>query len=148
MKDKDTADIVGGLALTALGLLAAIYAQRYELGDLGHMGPGYFPVVLGFILAILGLLVALPALFRGGQRVHGEWKSLALVVGSIVLFALTLDVLGLVLATVLSVLVSSLADKQITWQGRGALCLSLAALTYLVFGVALGMSLPVWPWSV
>jgi len=147
MSHKDTHDIVGGLALTALGVFAAVYAQEYEFGELNRMGPGYFPVALGGIVAVLGLFIAVPAFFRRGEPIHVEWKTFALVLASLVAFALTLKVLGLVLATVLAVVISSLADHQTRWKGRLIIAAGVAAITYLVFIVGLSMVLPVWPWS-
>ena len=147
MKHRDTRDIVGGLALVVIGLFAAFYAQRYSFGELSRMGPGFFPVVLGFLLALLGVLIAVPAMLRGGEPIHVEWKTAALVLLSIVVFALALPVLGLLLATMLPVLISSLADRQITWKGRFVLAISVAAIVYLVFGYGLGMTLPIFPWD-
>ncbi|TNF58319.1 MAG: tripartite tricarboxylate transporter TctB family protein [Burkholderiales bacterium] len=147
MSHKDTHDIVGGLALTALGAFAAFYGQRYEFGELNRMGPGYFPVALGVIVAILGLFIAVPAFFRRGEAIHVEWRTAALVLGSIVVFALTLKVIGLILSTVLAVLISSLADRETRWKGRLVTAVGVAAITYLVFSMGLGMVLPVWPWS-
>jgi hypothetical protein len=147
MKSKDMQDVVGGLAVTALGIFAAIYAQKYEFGDLNRMGPGYFPVALGVVLALLGLLIAIPAFMRQGEPIVVKWKTFALVLGSIAAFALTLKVLGLILATALSVMISSLADNETRWKGRILLAIGVAAVTYLVFGFALGMVLPAWPWS-
>lgn len=147
MKSKDMHDIVGGLALVALGTFAAIYAQRYEFGDLNRMGPGYFPVALGIILALLGLAIAIPAFKRRGEPIVAQWKTLMLVLTSIVAFALTLKVIGLILATALAVTISSLADNETTWKGRILLAVGVSALTYLIFGFGLGMVLPAWPWS-
>ncbi len=147
MSHKDTHDIVGGLALTALGAFAAFYGQQYEFGSLNRMGPGYFPVALGLIVAVLGLFIAVPAFFRRGEPIHIEWKTLALVLGSIVAFALTLKTLGLVLATVLAVIISSLADNDTRWKGRLIIAAGVATITYLVFIRGLSMVLPVWPWS-
>jgi hypothetical protein len=140
-------DVVGGLAVTALGIFAAIYAQKYEFGDLNRMGPGYFPVALGVVLALLGLLIAIPAFMRHGEPIVVKWKTFALVLGSIAAFALTLKVLGLILATALAVMISSLADNETRWKGRILLAIGVAAITYLVFGFALGMVLPAWPWN-
>jgi hypothetical protein len=148
MKSKDMQDLVGGAALTALGIFAAIYAQRYEFGELNRMGPGYFPVALGVVLTVLGLLIAIPAFFRTGEKIHVEWKTFLLVLGSIVVFALTLKVIGLILATALAVIVSSLADRETRWKGRIILAIGVAAITYMVFGFGLGMVLPAWPWNV
>jgi hypothetical protein len=147
MTNKDTQDIIGGLALTALGVFAAVHAQTYEFGSLTRMGAGYFPVALGVILALLGLLIAVPAFFRRGQPIRIEWKTFVLVMAGIVAFALTLKVLGLVLATALSVIISSLADRDTRWKGRIFLAIGVSAVTYVVFSLGLSMVLPIWPWS-
>jgi hypothetical protein len=147
MKHKDMQDVLGGLALAALGVFAAVYAQRYEFGDLNRMGPGFFPASLGVLLALLGVLIALPALFRSGPPILVRWKTFALVMASIVAFALTLKVLGLIFATMLAVVLASMADDDTQWKGRLLIAVGVAALTYLIFGLGLRMVLPVWPWS-
>jgi uncharacterized protein YybS (DUF2232 family) len=147
MTPQDRQDIIGGLALTALGVFAAVHAQTYDFGSLNRMGPGYFPVALGVILALLGLLIAIPAFRRRGQPIQVEWKTFALVMGSIVAFALTLKLLGLVLATALAVIISSLADHETRWKGRLVLAAGVSAVTYVVFSLGLSMVLPIWPWS-
>jgi hypothetical protein len=147
MKNRDMQDVLGGLGLAALGLFAAIYAQRYEFGDLNRMGPGFFPIVLGILLAALGLMIAIPAFFRSGPAIEVKWKAFALVMLSLVAFALTLKSLGLILATVLAVVVSTLADNETRWKNRLMIAMGVAAVTYIVFGFGLKMTLPVWPWS-
>jgi hypothetical protein len=146
MKSKDTRDIIGGFALVALGLFAALYAQRYEIGELQEMGPGYFPVALGILLAILGLFIAIPAFFREGTSIEIEWKSLLWVLLSIAIFAIALTTAGLIIATILSVLAATVPSKS-SWKTRAILALCVAAITYSVFLFGLGMILPVWPWS-
>lgn len=147
MKHRDLRDIIGGLALATFGLAAAIYARDYEFGTLNRMGPGYFPIVLGILLAVLGLFVAIPAFFRSGPPIHVEWKTYALIMASIVVFGAALKTLGLIVATMLAVTVSSLADRQTRWKERILIAVGVAAITYAVFALGLSMVLPVWPWS-
>lgn len=148
MSQRDTRDVIGGLGLTALGLFAAWYAHaHYELGDLQRMGPGYFPIALGLILAVLGLLVAIPAWFRHGEPIVVNWKTLGLVTLAIVVFALLLKSVGIVFATMVSVLVSSVADSHTSWRARVLVAVGVAAVTWLVFILGLSMVIPVWPWS-
>jgi hypothetical protein len=148
MRHRDTQDLVGGLALTALGLFAAYYAhEHYEIGNLRRMGPGFFPVSLGLTLAVLGVLVAVPAWFRQGPAIKPAWKTLGLVTLSLVVFSFTLKTLGLIFATALAVLLSSMADQGIGWKNRVLLCFGVAAVCYLIFIMGLGMLLPIWPWS-
>lgn len=146
MKSKDTRDIIGGFTLVAIGLFAALYAQRYDLGELQEMGPGYFPTALGVLLTVLGLFIAIPAFFREGTTINIEWKSLIWVLISLSVFAIALTKAGLIVATILSVLAAAVPSKS-SWKTRVILALSLAVIIYLVFLFGLGMILPVWPWS-
>ena len=146
MKSKDIRDIIGGFALVAIGLFAALHAQRYDIGELQEMGPGYFPAALGILLMILGLFVAIPAFFREGTSIKIEWKSLIWVLISISIFALALTKAGLILATILSVIAASIPSKS-SWKTRLILAVCIAVLTYVVFLFGLGMILPIWPWS-
>ena len=146
MKNRDTRDLIGGIALIAIGVFAALHARQYELGELQRMGPGYFPTALGILLAVLGVLVAVPALFREGTSIKIEWKSLLWVMVSILVFAVLLNHLGMIFTSVLAVIASSMAS-DIKWKARLILSGCIAAITYLIFSFGLGMVIPVWPWS-
>ena len=147
--NKGWQDIIGGGFLTAIGLFVAWYAQRYELGRLGQMGPGFFPVVLGIALTALGLMIAVPAWFRSDLRSGGwptvRWRSAMLVVGSVVLFAMALEPLGVILSTSGAVGVSSAAARDMTWKGRIKLAAAVSAIAYAIFVAGLKMPLSALP---
>lgn len=146
MKNKDIRDVIGGLLMIAIGVFTAVYGQRYELGTLQRMGPGYFPVALGVILAILGAFITVPAFFRQGTSIHVHWKSLVWVILSILVFAVLLDILGLIITTILTVITGASAS-DLNWKGKVILGVAVAAVTYAIFSFGLGMLMPVWPWS-
>lgn len=146
MRNRDLRDLIGGLVMMAIGIFAVIYAQRYDMGQLQRMGPGYFPIVLGALLAILGFFIALPALFREGTKIEIQWKSLFWVAASLLLFAGLLEQIGLIFATMISIFASTMAST-LPWRSRVILAVSVAAITYLIFSYGLGMYLPTWPWS-
>ena len=65
------------------------------------MGPGFFPTLLGGLLALLGLTLAIPALVRDGERCPRlRLRPLLMVLLGIVVFALLLQPLGFVLSAV------------------------------------------------
>jgi hypothetical protein len=143
---RDIHDLVGGLLMTATGLFFALYGREYEFGDTARMGPGYFPVVLGWILAVLGLVVAVPAWWRRGTAVVIQWSNLFWCVLSLVVFAITLRVLGVVLASFLAALLS-LVPSSMGLRTRLCVCTVVALLTTLIFPIGLQMILPILPWS-
>lgn len=143
---RDWPDIWGGLALALLGAGAMIWAGlHYDIGTLRRMGPGFFPVVLGGVLAVLGLIVALPALRRSAPAPQVSVASAAAVLAAILIFALTLRWLGLAATTALAVLVATLPAPRSGWVWRLVLALCVTLLTVLVFSLGLRMTLPLWP---
>jgi hypothetical protein len=148
MLQKDYRDILSGLLMLFIGLGVSWYSyQHYEVGTLNRMGPGFFPVSLGLVLAVIGFFIALPALFRPGSSMKVEIKTLILITLSIAIFALTLRSMGILFATAAAVLISSTADNELTWKGRIFIALGVASLVWLVFIYGLSMVLPTWPWS-
>lgn len=146
MVKKDLRDLLGGLLMIAIGSFAAIYGQRYDMGQLQQMGPGYFPVVLGSILVLLGIFIAVPAFFRAGTSIEIQWRSLFWVSASLLLFAGLLDIVGVVFATIVCVVTSSMAST-LPMRTKLILAASVALITYLIFSLGLGMQFPLWPWS-
>lgn len=67
MMRRDYRDFIGGVVLIVIGLGAAVLAWlHYPLGLVTHIGPGMFPAGVGVLLASMGMLVMVPALFRVG----------------------------------------------------------------------------------
>ncbi len=55
------------MIFVAIGIAFMVLAQEYRMGTAARMGPGYFPTLLGGLLAVLGLTLAVPALIRDGE---------------------------------------------------------------------------------
>src|SRR5260221_3068998 len=51
-------DYIGGALVILLGTGAVAIGRTYEIGKLSRMGPGFFPVALGCILALPGAAIA------------------------------------------------------------------------------------------
>lgn len=121
---------------------------NYHIGTLTNMGPGFFPVSLGILLAVIGALICAYAWFANDQSGNFKLRTMILVTASAMVFGAALNTLGLVAATMLAVAISSLADRETTWRSRCFLTLATAAIVWLIFIFGFGMALSVWPWSV
>jgi hypothetical protein len=144
MSSRDIKDVVGGICLICIGVFAAYYAQRYPIGELRRMGPGFFPFSLGILLAILGAFVAIPAWFRSGESLRIQGKGFLWIMVSVMIFAFGLAKIGVVLSTVAAVIAASMAST-LTWRSTLILAAAVALITYVVFSLGLGMAVPVWP---
>jgi hypothetical protein len=132
----------------AFGTVAVWIARDYPFGTSFKMGPGYFPTVLGALLAGVGLLIVFRGLFRSGTAVGAfAYRQLILVLVSTLLFGLLLRGAGLVVAVLLVVAVSAHASIKFRWGPTAAIATGMAAFCVLVFVKALGMPIPVLgPW--
>jgi Tripartite tricarboxylate transporter TctB family len=144
-------DILAGLIFVAFGLGFAVTSLSYELGTPLRMGPGYFPLVLGGILVLLGLLIAGKGFVAGagdeGRFGSVPWRALVLIVVAVLFFGLTVRGLGLVPATAVTALLAALASSRTGILAAVAIAAGLTLLSVLIFVLALQLRLPlVGPW--
>lgn len=146
MKHLDLRDFIGGSLLTGVGLVIALYAGiHYELGQASRMGPGYFPVALGAILAVLGVVIALMSLKKSPHVLLPppfRLRPLLAILASILAFAAVVTKFGLVPATLLLVAIASRAESDAPWGRTLVLGLALSMLAWLIFVFGLQMQLP------
>lgn len=127
MNIKSQKDFFSGLMFLVVGALFAFGATKYNVGGAARMGPGYFPLLLGILLAVLGAgiifysMVHNPAHGKEGDKVGAwAWKPIMFVLGANILFGMSLGglpsiglpVLGLVFGIFILVAVGGLADKS------------------------------------
>ena len=65
MKIKSERDFWSGLMFLVTGVCFAVGATNYSLGESARPGPGYFPLGLGVLLAILGGIILLGGIGLG-----------------------------------------------------------------------------------
>ena len=51
---RNPRDFLAGLLFIAIGVATVIGASDYPLGTIRNIGPGYYPILLGIALALLG----------------------------------------------------------------------------------------------
>ncbi|MEO8835144.1 MAG: tripartite tricarboxylate transporter TctB family protein [Caldimonas sp.] len=146
MKHFDVRDFISGALLIAVGIFVAVYAgTHYGIGQPSRMGPGFFPVALGCILAVLGLIVLLFS-FRFSAHAWEvsaiAWRPLAAILAAVAVFSLLVDRFGLVPATVALTFIAALAERRFRLRRTVLLAAALALLSWLIFTVGLQMNLP------
>ena len=147
-KLRDPKDFVAGLLFVAIGLSAIILSGDYRRGTAATMGPGYFPLVLGAMLTVLGLALVLRALRIQGSPIPAwKWRPTLIVLGSVVLFGIIVTRAGLVASTILLIVLSSTASHEFRWKESLVSSFILAAAVVGVFVLGLKLQLPIWPGS-
>jgi len=142
-------DILAGGIFIALGLAFALGALAYNIGTPLRMGPGYVPLVLGGLLAVLGVAVIVKGFIAGeGDEIGGlDWRALILVSAGILFFGITVRGLGAVGALFGATLLAALARSQTSWKQALMIAAGITALSVVIFIFALQLRLPlVGPW--
>jgi Tripartite tricarboxylate transporter TctB family len=149
LKIKSQRDFVSGVLFMSVGVAFAIGAMGYPFGASARPGPGYFPLLLGLIQALLGAVVTFKALTvesDDGDPIGAiAWKPFLLVLAAVVVFGFLLPWLGIVVAVPVLVGISSLAGDEFHWKSVVITAAVLAFGSWLVFVKGLGLTIPVWP---
>jgi hypothetical protein len=135
-----------GVLVVAFGGLFMLGARAYTIGTPAQMGSGFFPLMIGALMAALGLAIGARGLFaRAADRAALHPVPLAMLVGALCLFGLLADDGGLVTAVVALVVVSARAGTEFRWLESILLAVGLAVFSVATFVYALGLPLRVWP---
>jgi len=148
MQIRSKQDFWSGVMFVALGLGFAWGATQYQMGDAARMGPGYFPFWLGICLAALGAVVTLTALSPKAEETEVskfDFKILAIIIGSVIMFGALLRPLGLYLSLFLLVVISSVASHEFSWKVAVLNAIFLVVFCWLAFIKGLGLIFPLWP---
>jgi hypothetical protein len=141
-------DFCTGLMFLVFGAAAMFFSTDYKIGSAAKMGPGYFPFALGAFLAVLGAICVLRSVLweKGIQPwpvLH--FRPLALVLSSVVLFAILLQPLGLPVSATVLVVLCSRASHEFRWKEALLNAAVLIFIVLVVFVYFLDFQVPVWP---
>ncbi len=157
MKIKSQQDFFAGLMFLVVGGGFAWGATTYNVGTGARMGPGYFPLMLGILLAIIGAAIMFKALVV--ETVDGDkigkwaWKQIFFIIAANLLFGVLLaglpslgvPAMGLIVAIYGLTFVASLAGNQFHFKEVFILATVLAVGSYVAFIWVLNLQFPVWP---
>lgn len=149
MRPKNREDFWSGVMFAVTGAGFAIGATNYSMGHSARPGPGYFPLGLGLLLALIGAVIVARSLLApsAAEEPLGpiRWRPLVIIVTAIVVFGLALPRLGLIATLPLLVVVISTASEQFRWREVVLNCLVLTAGSWAVFIKGLQLTIPLWP---
>jgi hypothetical protein len=130
----------------AFAAVALYVSRNYSLGTAVRMGPGYFPILLGGVLALVGAILVVRSLVIAGDPIgHVQVLPLVVVAVAVVLFGVLLPRLGLAITLPLVIAVAALASVQSRRWEVLILALVLTVFSVLVFVYGLRLPIPLWP---
>jgi hypothetical protein len=154
---KSQKDFFAGLLYVVIGGGFAIGATNYTVGNAARMGPGYFPLLVGILLAILGAIIVVKSLVvetpDGDKIGKWAWKPLIFIILANFLFGILLGgvpslgipSLGVIVGIIVITLVAAKAGPEFNLKEVIILAIILAAGSWVVFIWGLNLQMQVWP---
>ncbi|MBD9655323.1 tripartite tricarboxylate transporter TctB family protein [Pseudomonas sp. PDM12] len=139
-------DLLASATFIGLGALVLWSTRDLTVGSAAMMGPGYMPRVIGSLTVILGLVVGLIGLFKGGEPIGTvQLRPLLILLASVAGFALAAESAGFIIAAAGLIIFGSMADRE--WRVREVLISStlLTLFGLVVFIYGLDVQMPVGP---
>ena len=149
-------DFYAGGLMILLGLGIALKGATYRLGSPMHMGPGFFPTMLGVLLVLVGIAIAAPAFVPSAQGEqqnesilpeHPEWWAWFCILMSPVLFILFGRYFGMAPGTFACVFIAALGDRKGTWKSTFILSTVVTVFGVLLFSYFLQVPMPILTWG-
>ena len=157
MKIKSQNDFFTGFMFMGFGIAFTVGSISYPVGKASVMAPGYFPLVLGILLTLIGIPITVQSLLvktTDGEKIgYIAWKPIAYVLGANLVFGLCLGgvpiinipAMGLIVGVYALTIITSLASDTFKLPAVLILATVLAVGSYLIFVVFLKMQVHVWP---
>ncbi len=150
-------DYYGGTLMVLVGLAAVAAGLQYHTGTLSHMGPGFFPVAVGALLAFVGVLIAVSArgepVAQPQSAGHGHSHAAPDLRGTVCIVLGTLSFLlfgkygGMIPATFAIVFISALGDRSNSIKQAICLAIAMCVIAAVVFSWLLQLQLPLFAWG-
>jgi len=135
-------------ALFGIGAGSVIASRLMPTGQFGEMGPGFFPGLLGAILAGISLVLGGQALLNRSikNRVQLGHRDAWSIIGATVMVAVTFKPLGFMPAIGLFVFFNLKLLSNLGWIKAALVSAAAAVAAYLFFDSLLGIPLPRGEW--
>ena len=141
-------DYISGVLIILIGTFGVFQGYAYGIGTPACMGPGFFPLLIGALLGVVGVLILLGARLAQDDAEDPEdrppqWLAWACIVASPIAFILLGRWGGLLPATFGSVFIASLGDKDMNLKQSIGLASVIAIIGVLIFSLFLKIPFPV-----
>ena len=145
LRIKSPQDIGAAVVFMAIGLAGVYFGRDLALGTAARMGPGYFPVILGWTIFGIGVIVGFKGLTIEGPRIEPvQLRPILVVVAAILAFGYLIEKLGLAITAALLTVLAGYARRDVSLWETLLLAAGLALFCVGLFVYALSQPFPAW----
>ena len=141
-------DIYGGIFWTGVAIyMMAMAIWSLGLGTPDAPGPGFFPLIVGFVLLIFGVLAVMAATrVRKSSADFDRWpafgKNVLINAGVLLGYSFVLEYLGFILSSLFLLFYLFLVPGKRGWWFSIYFTIVVVTLSYYFFGVLLQAQFP------
>jgi hypothetical protein len=142
---KSPQDVGAAVVFMAIGLAGVYFGGDLALGTAARMGPGYFPVILSWIIFGIGLVVGFKSLTIEGPRIEPvHLRPLIVIIVAIIAFGYLIERLGLAITAALLTVLAGYARRDVNLWETLLLAAGLALFCVGLFVYGLSQPFPAW----
>jgi hypothetical protein len=136
-------NLLRGLFVIAISLVFGLGSLNYPMGHFDRAGPGLFPLMVSSILFLLGVAMTIRAFLVDRLPLQFNFRNIALILVSLVGFALISEFVNMIAGIVFMVFVATLAGTSYSVVRNIKICAGLIAMAFFFYKV-LGVQLPLY----
>ena len=133
--------LVRGLFLIAIALFFGLGSFQYKVGSLSRAGAGLFPLLVSSLLLLIGLATVVRSRYVAREAVQFNAQNVALVLTSLVGFALLSQYINMTVGIVFMVFCSTFAGTSYSIVRNLKISAGLLAIAFAMSKL-LGVNLP------
>src|SRR5215471_21106037 len=142
---KSPQDLGAGVVFLLLGIAGLYFGNDLSMGTASRMGPGYFPVLLSWLIIAIGLVVGLRGLTVEGPPIEPvQLRPIVFIIAAILVFGFLIESIGLALTALALTVFAAYARREVKLGETIVLGVGLGVFTVIVFVYVLGQALPAW----
>jgi hypothetical protein len=144
---------ISGLVLILFSVLIMVESRKYPIGTVDNPGPGFLPMLLGFLLGLMSLALWIKTWIKVKTQIQktswpdrqGLFKIIAIFIG-ILLFTILFEVTGYFLNIFLLFLLLLRPIGRQRWSMTLMISIGAVLVSYLLFDWWLKVPLPRGVW--
>ncbi|HEX4331743.1 MAG TPA: tripartite tricarboxylate transporter TctB family protein [Usitatibacter sp.] len=135
--------LLKGLFLIAVALAFGLGSLKYQMGHFERAGPALFPFLVSSFLFLIGLAIGVRSFFDEKKPVYFNLKNIAIILGSLIGFALASLYINMIVGILFLVFFSTLAGTSYSAWRNVKIAAVLIAISF-AFKDGLGLQLPLY----
>jgi hypothetical protein len=138
--------------IALIGAGTILLGIKYDFGNLLRMGPGFFPVLLGGALLMIGIgigsvaYITSPAASKPvstkDQHLHIDIRGWGCIILSVLSFIILAEYVGLIICSFISVFIACCGDKTAKLRTSLLFAFFMTCISTVLFSFVLKLPLP------